>query len=127
MESEATPHRRRHPPREVVLVARTHWTVGVVILLATALLWWITSRLPQIEFGPRTFVITGGLAALYLTAGTLVWLGAAPGRLLSRVCTLLYLPRPSFGGYLWETMNTSEYRAHFERVKPEINSEARKP
>jgi len=127
MESEATSHHRRHRPREVVLVARTHWTVGVVILAATALLWWITRRLPQLEVGPRTLVITGGLAALYLIAGTLVWLGAAPGRLLSRVCTLLYLPRPSFGGYLWETMNTAEYRAHFARkIEPE-NSEARKP
>lgn len=127
MESEATSPRRRHRPREVLLVARTHWTVGVVILVATALLWWITRRLPQIEFGPRTFVITGGLAALYLATGTLVWLGAAPGRLLSRVCTLLYLPRPSFGGYLWELMNTAEYRAHFGLAKPELNSETRNP
>ncbi len=124
MESDtpATPQRRGRRPGEVVLVARTHWTVGVVILAATLLLFWITRRLPRIEFGPRTYLIAGGLAALYLSAGTLVWFGAPFGRLLSRVCALLYLPRPQFGSYLWETMDAPEYRAHFTAKNPEPNS-----
>jgi hypothetical protein len=103
------------PPPGIVLVARTHWTVGAAILVSMALLYWVTRRLPRIEFGARTYLITGGLATLYLTAGTLVWLGAPLGRLLSRVCALLYLPRPRFGSYLWETMDTSEFKAHFMR------------
>lgn len=110
-----------------MLVARTHWTVGAVILVATLLLFWITQRLPRIEFGPRTYLITGGLALLYLAGGTLVWLGAPLGRLLSRVCALLYLPRPQFGSYLWETMNTPEYQAHFDRKPESKNSEAKSP
>lgn len=98
-----------------MLVARTHWTVGGVILLATLAGYWITRNLPRIEFGPRTFFIAGGLAALYLLAGALVWFGTPLGPLLSRICALLYLPRPQFGSYLWETMNSPEFRAHFAR------------
>lgn len=108
----------RKPPRCVAIVARTHWVVGVVIGVATAILHLLTRNLPRIEFGPRTFIITGALAALYLLAGTLVWFGAPFGRLLSRICGLLYLPRPQFGGLFWETMNSPEFQAHFSRQPP---------
>lgn len=105
----------RPPPRAVALVAKTHWTVGVIIVASIAVLHLITRNLPQIEFGRKTYLITGSLAALYLTTGTLVWFGASLGRLLSRVCGLLYLSRPQFGSPLWDLMNSSEYREHFER------------
>ncbi len=105
----------RSPPPSVALVARTHWLVGAAIALSLGLLWWITRGLPHIEFGPRTYTIAGGLAALYVGAGTLVWLGAPPGRLLSRICGLLYLPRPQFGSRLWQLMSAPDYQAHFDR------------
>ena len=107
----------RKPPRCVAIVARTHWVVGLVIIVSAAILHVLTRRLPQIEFGPRTYVVIGGLALLYLLGGTLVWFGAPFGRLLSRVCGLLYLPRPQFGGLLWDTMNSPEYQAHFDRKR----------
>lgn len=107
----------RRPPPGVVLVARTHWMVGAVIVLATALLLWLTRHVPRIEFGVRTYVVAGTLAALYIGTGALVWWGAPLGRLLSRVCALLYLPRPNFGSCLWETMNSPEYQAHFAKGK----------
>jgi hypothetical protein len=105
----------RRPPRSVAFVARTHWTVGAAIAVSVGLLHGATRRLPQLEFGPRTYLIAGGLAALYLLAGTLVWCGLPLGRFLSHVCALLYLPRPQFGSLVWETMNTEEFRAHFAR------------
>ena len=105
----------RPPPQCVALVARTHWFVGVTIVASIVLLHVLTRKLPGIEYGPRTYILTGSLAVLYLLAGTLVWFGAPFGRLLSRICCLLYLPRPSFGGRLWEIMNSAEYRAHFTR------------
>ena len=106
-----------HPrPKCVTFVARTHWAVGLAIAASVVVLHFLTRKLPVIEFGPRTYVITGALVALYLLAGTLVWFGAPFGRLLSRVCALLYLPRPQFGSVLWETMNTPEFKAHFERT-----------
>jgi hypothetical protein len=105
-------------PKGVALVARTHWMVGGVILVSVGLLHFATRRLPGIEFGPRTYWITGGLAGLYLLGGTLVWLGAPFGPLLSRVCGLLYLSRPRLGSYLWETMSSPEFKAHFARSKP---------
>jgi hypothetical protein len=105
----------RRPPDSVVLVARTHWTVGAIIAVSTVALHWVTRNLPRVEFGPRTYLIAAGLATFYLLAGTLVWFGAPLGPLLSRVCTLLYLPRPRMGGYLWETMNTPEFKAHFRK------------
>ena len=105
--------RRPHPC--VVLVARTHWTVSIIIVGSIALLHWLTRNLPQIEFGPRTYLISGGLAGLYFLAGTLVWFGTTLGPLLSRVCALLYLPRPQFGQVIWDTMNSPEFRAHFRR------------
>lgn len=89
--------------------------VGAAIAVTAIVLHVLTRKLPQIEFGPRTYLIAGGLALLYLVAGTLVWFGTPFGRLLSRVCGLLYLPRPQFGGYLWDVMNSPEYQAHFER------------
>lgn len=104
----------RRPPDCVRLVARTHWLVGGVVLFSIALLHWLTRRLP-VEFGPRTYAITGGIAALYLLGGTLVWLGAPFGRVLSRVCGLLYLSRPRLGSHLWETMDSAEFKAHFSR------------
>ncbi|MEO5959473.1 MAG: hypothetical protein ABIZ49_03220, partial [Opitutaceae bacterium] len=61
--------------------------------------------------------ITGGLAALYLFAGTLVWFGAPLGRFFSRVCALLYLSRPRLGSFLWEVMDSDEFKAHFRRTK----------
>jgi hypothetical protein len=105
----------RPPPKCVALVARTHWLVGATIAVAIALLHVLTRNLPAIEFGLRTYILTGTLAILYLLTGTLVWFGAPLGRLLSRICCLLYLPRPSFGGRLWELMNSPEYQAHFRR------------
>ena len=107
----------RRTPRAVALVARTHWTVGAAIVVTASLLLVVTRNLPRIEFGPKTYLITGALALLYLLAGTLVWFGAPFGQLLSRVCGLLYLPRPQFGGYLWDLMSSAEFREHFERKK----------
>src|SRR4051812_45311403 len=74
-----------HPPACVALVARTHWVVAGVIVVSLALLRGITIKFP-IEFTARTYLITGGLAALYGLAGTLVWFGTFGGRLLSRIC-----------------------------------------
>ena len=105
------------PPKSVAFVARTHWIVGFVIVASIGLLHLLTRNLPGIEFAPRTYVITGSLGGLYLLAGTLVWFGAPLGRLLSRICGLLYLPRPQFGGQLWDIMNSPEYQAHFTRAR----------
>jgi hypothetical protein len=105
----------RRPPSSIAYVARTHWTVGSVILVSVALLHWVTNDLPGVEFRLRTYQITLGLGVLYLLAGTLVWLGAPLGRVCSRVCSLLYLARPSFGLGIWETMNRPDFAAHFRR------------
>src|SRR3954467_6894873 len=105
----------RRPPACVAFVARTHWIVGGSVVVAVALLHAFTRKLPMIEFGSRTYAITLGIAALYLLAGTLVWFGAPLGRLFSRVCGLLYLSRPRLGSYLWETMNSPDFQAHFNR------------
>jgi len=102
------------PPDSVRLVARTHWLVGTAILVSAVFLRWLTSQLP-VEFGPRTYAITGGLAALYLLAGTLVWFGAPLGRICSKVAGLIYLARPNFGSQLWRIMDSAEYREHFEK------------
>ena len=104
----------RRPPDCVALVARTHWVVAVVILISIGLLRWMVEKFP-FEFGARTYLITLGLAVLYGLAGTLVWFGASGGRLLSRVCGLLYLARPSLGSRLWEIMDSDEFKAHFRR------------
>jgi hypothetical protein len=105
----------RRPPHCVIVVARTHWLVAGVILIATGALHVFTHKLPQIEFEAKTYMIAGGLAALYLLAGILVWFGAPFGPLLSRICALLYLPRPQFGSHIWDIMNSPEFRAHFHR------------
>ena len=102
----------RRPPDCAALVARTHWVVGGVILVSVGVLRWLTEKYP-IEFGTRSYVITGALAALYGLAGTLVWFGVPGGRFLSRVCTLLYLARPALGSHLWEIMDSDEFKAHF--------------
>jgi hypothetical protein len=103
----------RQPPQSVAFVARTHWFVAFIIALSIAVLHLMTRNLPGIEFRPRTYAITSSLGLLYFVAGTFVWFGLPFGRVLSRVCALLYLPRPQFGGRIWETMNTPEYQAHF--------------
>ncbi len=103
----------RRPPQSVAFVARTHWTVGLVILISVVVLYWTTRRLPMFEFARSTYLITLGLAALYFMAGTLVWFGAPFGRVVSRICGLLYLARPNFGSTVWETMNLPEFTAHF--------------
>jgi hypothetical protein len=105
----------RPTPACVAFVARTHWLVGSVIVVSIALLHWLTRHLPAVEFGTRTYVITGSLGALYLLGGTLVWFGAPLGRLVSRICALLYLARPQFGSAVWETMNTPEFQTHFDK------------
>ena len=103
----------RRPPDCVVFVARTHWLVSATIALGIVVGHWLGRKLPGVEFGARTYLITGGLGAAYFLAGTLVWFGAPFGRLLSRLCGLLYLARPRLGSHLWETMNTPEFREHF--------------
>lgn len=116
------------PPACVAFVARTHWVVGGVILGSIALLHAITRNLPVVEFRPRTYLIAGGLGALYLLAGTLVWFGAPFGPLLSRICALIYLPRPRFGLLVWETMNSPEFKAHFgRRVRKRDGGNPEKP
>ncbi len=83
-----------------------------------ALLHWLTRDLPRIEVGVRAYQVTGGLAALYVLTGALVWCGAPLGQSFSRICALLYLPRPSFGFRIWDIMNSAEFRAHFQRRDP---------
>lgn len=103
------------PPDCVVFVARTHWAVSGAIGVTAILLHLITRRVPELEFGASTYALTAGLVVLYGLAGTLVWLGLAPGRLLSRVCGLLYFPRIQFGSLVWRTMDREDFRAHFTR------------
>ncbi len=107
----------RRPPDCVAFVAKTHWAVGAVMLLSIGVLHWITRDLPGIEVAARGYQVTSGLAALYLITGVLVWFGGPLGPSLSRVCALLYLPRPSFGFRIWDLMNSAEFRAHFTRSK----------
>ena len=113
----------RRPPEIVALVAKTHWLVGGVVLTALVPLHLFTRKLPYVEFGAKTYVSASVFATVYLVAGTLVWCGAPFGRLLSRICGLLYLARPNFGSYLWDIMSSLEYRAHFQRVSVAKNSE----
>lgn len=104
----------RRPPAPVALVARTHGLVGVTILTGTGLIAALTWQTP-VELGPPMYGTTLGLAGLYLLAGGLVWRGTPGGRLLSRICGLLYLARPDFGSQLWRAMDAAEYREHFKR------------
>jgi hypothetical protein len=103
------------PPSVVAFVARTHWVVSATIVAAVVVLYLFTQKLPFVAFGPKTYLITGALALIYFLAGTLVWLGAPFGRLLSRICGLLYLARPQLGSRVWDMMNTPEFQAHFAR------------
>ena len=119
MEESKIDNPKSRIPAAVALVARTHWIVGGTILLYVVLVRWMVSHFP-VDFTVRTWAITLGLAALYLTAGTLVWLGAPFGRMLSRVCSLIYLARPQLGPRLWQIMDSAEFRAHFERRNPEL-------
>lgn len=107
--------RLRRPPAGVAFVAITHALTGLVIAVSSLLLLVFARGLPWIEFGRRTWLGAGGLAALYFLAAGLVWHGWPFGRLLSRVCGLLYLPRPAFGFRVWETMDSPEFRQHFRR------------
>lgn len=106
----------RRPPAAVILVARTHWLVSAAIFLLVGALHVFTRRWP-VEFGPETYAITLGMGTLYGLAGTLVWLGLPFGRLLSRICGLLYLARPHLGSHLWDVMDSAEYRVHFKRSR----------
>lgn len=103
------------PPEAVVFVARTHGAVGLIILGSLLPLYFVTRNLPAIEFGARTYAGAGALGFFYLLTGVMVWLGAPLGLVFSRVCCLLYLPRPAFGARIWETMGAPEFRAHFRR------------
>ncbi len=114
----------RRPPDCVVFVARTHWAVGAVMLGSIALLHLVFRDLPRIEVGARGYQVTSALAAVYLLAGTLVWFGAPLAQTLSRICALLYLPRPSFGFRIWDIMNSAEFRAHFARPGHEATGHA---
>jgi hypothetical protein len=105
----------RRPPDSVAFVARTHWIVAGAIAAAAILLHWLGGRMPGVELGARTYAIAGGIGLGYALAGTLVWLGAPPGRALSRICGLLYLPRPKLGARVWAAMNRADYQAHFSR------------
>lgn len=106
----------RRPPLPVQLIARTHWIVGGAVAFAIVVVHLITRNLP-IAFSPRAYAITGGLAALFLGAGTLVWFGLPGGPPLSRFCALCYLMRPRLCFTLWNAMKTPEFKAHFARPK----------
>ena len=105
----------RRPPASVAFVARTHWIVAAAVAFAMLPLHWIGQRLPGFEIVPHTYVIVACAGSTYALTGTLVWLGAPLGRTLSRICTLLYLPRPRFGSFVWDTMNRADFQAHFSR------------
>ena len=106
----------RARPATVALVAKTHWLVGAVSLVSIVFLNALVQKFP-VEASRRTYVITLSIAGLYLLAGTLVWFGAPLGRLLSRICALIYLARPQFGSPLWRIMDSEEFKAHFARRK----------
>jgi hypothetical protein len=111
---QPVPEYPRTRPPAVALVARTHLLVGATILASILLLRALVQKYP-VEFSPRTYAITLSLAALYLLAGTLVWYGAPFGRILSRICSLIYLTRPQLGSRLWRIMDSEEFREHFTR------------
>jgi len=106
------------PPACVALVARTHGVVGATALASVILLHFLTRGLQHIEFGPRTYVITLGISFAYGLAAALVWFGSPGGRVLSRVCSVLYLVRPQLGLDLLRIMASEEYRAHFTTARP---------
>lgn len=103
----------RRPPDSVRFVAGTHFAVGAAVAAAVALVHFSTRHLP-ITFNPKAYAFVGFLAVLFLLTGTLVWLGRAPGRGLSRACTYLCLMRPGLSRRLNEAMRLPEFVAHFE-------------
>lgn len=113
----------RRPPPSVVHVARTHAAVALVIFASVGLLHVLTRDLPGIEFRRSTYLLALGLGALYALTAALVWRGLRPGRQLSRCCTLLYLPRPSFGLPLLRLTDAPEFLAHFENAPAPPDSE----
>ncbi|HUR58200.1 MAG TPA: hypothetical protein VM029_10855 [Opitutaceae bacterium] len=102
------------PPSSIIFVAKTHWLVSAAIFISVAVLHFSTRKMP-VAFETKTYVITLGMGTLYLLGGTLVWFGAPLGRLLSRVCALIYLVRPNLGTRLWQIMDSEEFRMHFAR------------
>ncbi len=108
----------RPPPPSVVHVARTHAVVALVIFASVGLLHLLTRNLPGIEFRRSTYLLALGLGTLYALTAALVWRGLPPGRQLSRCCTLLYLPRPSFGLPLLRLTDEPDFRAHFAKAPP---------
>jgi hypothetical protein len=108
---------RMRPPDSVALVAKTHWFVGGVVLVSVFAVRWLVSQFP-VDFTVRTWAVTLGIAGTYLGTGTLVWFGLPFGRVLSRVCSLVYLVRPRLGPLLWQIMDSEEFRAHFEQNRP---------
>jgi hypothetical protein len=117
----------RRPSAPVVFVVRTHGLVGVAAFAALVVLHRLTRDLPGVEFGPRTLLIAGGFAALYLVAAVVVWFGMPFGLILSRLCSLIYLVRPSFGFRVWDVMAADDFRAHFRaRRIPPVGDPAKK-
>jgi hypothetical protein len=107
--------RQHRPPPAVAYVARTHWVVGAIIVLSIGVLHLFVRQIPHVESTRSAYLITLGLAGLYLGTGTLVWFGTPLGRFCSRLCGLLYLVRPQLGDRLWRIMRSPEYKAHFAR------------
>jgi len=105
------------PPACVALVARTHGLVGLTAIVSLFLLHLLTRNLRQIEFGPRTYALGLTIGLTYCLTSVLVWFGAPVGRLLSRICSLLYLARPQLGSHLWRIMDSADYQAHFRRPR----------
>ena len=105
----------RRPPASVAFVARTHWLVGAVALGSVGVLHLISRGIHSIAFGPRTYAITLGIAALYLVGGTLVWFGTPFGRFVNLLCSLLYLVRPRLGDPVWASARSEDFKAHFAR------------
>ncbi len=108
------PASSRRPPPAVAVVARAHALVGAAAFVSLLVLHLLTRNLPNIEFRPFTYILAASIGGTYCLTGLLVWFGTPVGRLLSRVCGLLYLARPQFGSHLWNAMSSPEYRAYFE-------------
>src|SRR4051794_35069315 len=99
-------------PSPVAVIAKTHWIVGATIAVTTSALF-VFARILRVELNSLTFIFSFSLAGLYGLAGALVWLGLPPGRLLSQICSLLYLPRQDFGMHIFRIMRSDEFKAHF--------------
>ncbi|MEY2879275.1 MAG: hypothetical protein RLZZ15_1655 [Verrucomicrobiota bacterium] len=108
----------RRPPDSVAFIARTHGLVGAIALGSVAVLHLVSRGLPGIAFGPRTYAIALGIAALYLVGGAMVWFGTPLGRFANLLCSLLYLARPGLGDQVWRLARSAEFKAHFDRRRP---------